>query len=518
MVKHASRPQCEYVFGIAARARGAGHCGRPVPVTPAAVFLTAAFAMTLEGCGGDDAGCPVAEQNTWIQQTMQEWYLEPDQLPELDPAGFETPSLFLQALTLDVDLDPSPAGVKLDRFSRVTGRRAYERSLSNTFSGFGLLVRAEVSSRGAVFRILDVYGTFPGEATSPASEAGLVRGDIIETFDGNSVEQEFLLFERIGLTVVFGFDAGTSHTLGIRKLDGREQEVRLVAENLMPASVPLFQVLPAGDDDVGYIFFRDFDFTSVEGLRRAVAYLAERGVTKLIVDQRYNLGGWSFIVDYLANLLIGDDLADGSNLIRTDMYNAAKADEFDNSVFFSRPSCPTVVADPDSDFGQYDCQGPVTGLTGLTEAVFINSGHTASASEAIINSLLPYIDVTVVGTRSRGKPVGSAPFPPFATGEDAFCGLVLRPITFRTVNANDESDYFNGFDPDCPAEDDATSAIGDPAEASLTTALRFIERRSCALPSLRGPPPPTRPAVNLDAEHIWSYANSLARLRDEGRL
>ncbi len=483
-----------------------------------AVFLVAGFALTLDACSDDDDECSVAEQNAWVLRTMREWYLEPDQLPELNPGAYETPQAYLRALTENVDLAPSPGVEGFDRFSRVTDLQVEQNNLANIFSGFGLLMQVEGQGDDRVLRILDVYGTFPGEAASPASEAGLARGDAIETFDGNPVNEAFDLDRLVGAKFIFGFDEGRTHELGIRKLDGEQQDLTLVAAELTPTSVPLFRILNAGDEEVGYIFFRDFDFASVEGLRQAMGFLAERGISKVILDQRYNLGGFVFVIDYLADLLLGNDLADGSTVVRSETWNESKGAQLNRSQLFSSPSCPGFLSNPDSRFNQYDCQGPVTGLTGLTQVVFINSGNTASSAEIILNSLLSHVDVAVIGERSVGKPVGSAPFPSFADNEQqAFCGIVLRPITFRNVNADNEGDFFEGFVPDCPTEDDPTAPLGDPGEASVAAALNYIEGRSCVLASRRGPPAPRRPDHMLDADHVWSYANSLARVMDEGR-
>ena len=501
---------------------------RPLPSWLGPTVACVALSLAVAGCSDDDEGgsqdplaCTVTEQNAWIQSTMLEWYLENSQLPILEPADFDTPDEFLDALVEDVDLAPNAEITGADRFSVVLEFQEEQNRIANIFSGFGLLMQVEGTGDDRIFRLLDVFGTFEGEAASPASQAGLARGDAIETFDGEPVATVFNVDRLEGLKFIFGFDVGETHELGVLKRDGQQQTLTLEAAELTPTSVPLFKVFTLGDEEVGYVFFRDFDFASVEGLRQAIGFLAERGVTKVIIDQRYNLGGFVFVVDYLANLLLGNDLGSDPNnrgVIRSETWNGDKS-SFNGSAFFSPPSCPSFLGDRD-DLRQYDCQGPVVGLTGLTQLIFINSNNTASASEVILNSMRSHVDVAVVGARSVGKPVGSAPFPGQSTGEQQFCGLVLRPTTFRNVNADNEGDYFEGFVPDCPVADDPTQPIGDESEASIAAALNYVQGSTCT-PSLgtggltaEGP----RRRILLDAEHTWSYANSLARLRDQGRL
>ena len=485
-------------------------------------WATIAMVALAVGCSDDeDAGeCSVTAQNTWIQETMQEWYLENDQLPDLDPAAFESPQAFVNALTEDVDLAPNSPVDGVDRFSVVTALQTEINNVNNVFSGFGLLMQVETrptetsTAPVQVIRVLDVYGLYPGEVTSPASEAGLVRGDIIETFDDMAVAERFNLDRLIGAKFIFGFDVGETHDLGVVKLDGQRQTLTITAAELMPSSVPLFTTFQQGDDQIGYVLFRDFTLEAVERLREAFVSFDQQGVTKLIIDVRYNLGGFVFVIDYLADLMLGRDLGGGTVVQRAESWNDDKDDRFDQSVVFSTPSCPGFLSGQ-----QFDCQGPVTGLTGLTEVVFINSNNTASASEILQNSIRAHVEVGTVGGRTAGKPVGSVPFPGFEGEAQDFCGLVLRPITFRNVNADGEGDFFNGIVPDCASPDDPTVLLGEAAEASIAAALDYLGDRSCASRvsgGLRAEAP--RRTLFLDAEHTYSYANSLARLRDLGLL
>jgi hypothetical protein len=53
-------------------------------------------------------------------------------------------------------------------------------------------------------------------------------------------------------------------------------------------------------------------------------------------------------------------------------------------------------------------------------------------------------------------------------------------ISFATRNARGEGGYFDGLPPTCNAPDDVTHELGDPAEASLREALRYIETGQCS--------------------------------------
>ena len=89
----------------------------------------------------------------------------------------------------------------------------------------------------------------------------------------------------------------------------------------------------------------------------------------------------------------------------------------------------------------------------------------------IVNALRPFIPVVTVGSTTYGKPVGQYGI--------NFCDKVLYPVAFTLRNANGEGDYFDGFPPTCPAADDLSHQIGDPAEGSLAEALVFIRTGAC---------------------------------------
>ena len=56
-------------------------------------------------------------------------------------------------------------------------------------------------------------------------------------------------------------------------------------------------------------------------------------------------------------------------------------------------------------------------------------------------------------------------------------------MTFQTVNANNQGEYFTGLASvvpnTCRAGDDITRPLGDPREASIAAALDFLAGRSC---------------------------------------
>jgi hypothetical protein len=74
------------------------------------------------------------------------------------------------------------------------------------------------------------------------------------------------------------------------------------------------------------------------------------------------------------------------------------------------------------------------------------------------------------------------------------CDIVLHPIYFRMLNADNKGDYFDGIAPDCVAEDDLDMPLGDEAESSVAEALHVMQSGTCSLHAadLASKPAPAR--------------------------
>jgi hypothetical protein len=114
-----------------------------------------------------------------------------------------------------------------------------------------------------------------------------------------------------------------------------------------------------------------------------------------------------------------------------------------------------------------------------TKIAFIGTGSSASASELVMNAVLPYLgaNAALIGSNTFGKPVGQIAV------DRPQCDDRLRILAFATQNANRQGDYFNGlagnFASTCRASDDLSNQLGAPQEASIKTALDFLAGRAC---------------------------------------
>jgi FAD/FMN-containing dehydrogenase len=106
----------------------------------------------------------------------------------------------------------------------------------------------------------------------------------------------------------------------------------------------------------------------------------------------------------------------------------------------------------------------------------ITAEESCSASELLINTLTPHMEVVTIGGTTCGKPVGSTVV--------EYGKYEYHVISFRAINARGEGDYYNGLRPTCGAEDDPRRDFGDPEEASFKAALYYIQHGRCPEPAV----------------------------------
>ena len=373
--------------------------------------------------------CSTLTQNMFVRDVLDEYYLWYRNLPRLNPANYRSPEAYLEAVRYR-PLDST--------FSYITDRATNEAFYSaSQFVGVGF----STTTIGTEMRLLQVF------PESPASEAGLQRGDRIRSINGITVVQHI---ERGTLANAFGpSNEGVEVSLVYVTRAGEEKRANLTKRVVTIPTVSLTRTFRIDGRTVGYLFFRNFVEPSYAALDDAFAALREAGATELVVDLRYNGGGLVDVAVHLGSLVGGTPTQD--QVFAVFRHND-KQTALNETLRF----------------------GAAAQSLGLERLFVITTGSSASASELVINSLRAYIPVIVVGSTTYGKPVGQYGF--------TFCDKVLAPVSFSLVNANGEGDYFDGIAPTCPAPDDVEHDLGAGDEASLAEALHFIRTGACSTP------------------------------------
>lgn len=329
-----------------------------------------------------------------------------------------------------------------------------------------------------------IKAVYPG---SPAAKAGLTRGASITKIGsreiGNDWEGDVPFLNQL-LN-----DPSSIHLEG-EKAGGGTFNVDLVKEEYESSPIYKDTVLQVGGKSIGYLAYARFSDgdNSNDVLNAAFDKFAAGNVGDLVVDLRYNGGGYVETAEYLANLIAP---AGTSGTMFVEHYNS-QMQEGKAAILQNQPvrnsNGDIVGTGTYADFG-YDVQTNTRAfakkgaLTGVKNIIFLVSGATASSSELLINSLraVPTLTVKIVGTTTYGKPVGF--FPVRLEGK-----YDLYLSSFSTKNANEQGDYYNGFKPgtdiegtemidelDQDKDNFSDSDFGNTDELYLAEALKLLD-------------------------------------------
>ena len=376
----------------------------------------------------DAAECTTTGQVEFVRTTLRDIYLWYKDLPDPPPSSFSSPEAYLQAVR-NPTLDES--------YSYIA-----DQAESDAFFSESQFIGVGVSYRQTSATELRVTQVFPG---SPAAEGGLARGDYLLAVGGTAVAT---LIANNGLDAAFGpSTAGVAVTLEWRSPDGTPGSARLTKRPVTIPTVSQTAVYDLGRSGrVGYVHFRNFVQPSTAALNTAFADLTAADVNELILDMRYNGGGLVSVAQHLGGLIGGEATR---NQVFVEFFHNDKNAAQNQVLRFPVPA----------------------NALGLSRLVVITTRASASASESMINSLRPFMPVTVVGETTFGKPVGQYGFD--------FCDKTLFPVAFQVRNARGQGDYYDGISADCAAGDDLDHELGDSDEASVSEALRYIRTGSC---------------------------------------
>ena len=416
----------------------------------------------------------VVDENNWLRSWSNDTYLWYDEIIDRDPAQHSTPEYFELLRTFE----RTPSGNDKDRF-HFTYPTAEWEELSQSGISVGYGARIVLLSRRPPREAAVAYV----EPASPARQAGLARGARILEIDGTDLVNGGTQADVDTLNAgLFPTAEGESHEFVIQDLGADEpRTVTMRATAVTSDPVQHVQVLDTDQGPVGYMLFNDFIATAERELIDAINELAAAGIVDLVLDLRYNGGGYLDIASELGFMIAGPSAAQGRTFEVIEFND--KHQQF-NPVT-GRLLEPVPFHDTSLGFS-VPANEPLPSLN--LPRVFVLSGMgTCSASESVVNSLRGIdVEVVQVGNATCGKPYGFYP-----AGN---CGTTYFTIQFRGVNDKGFGDYADGFFPSntpgadgaalpgCAVPDDFDHGFGDPNEARLAAALHYREKGSCPCP------------------------------------
>jgi C-terminal processing protease CtpA/Prc len=398
------------------------------------LYLSVAALSTMalvSACGGGSSGssnsgsCSVAAQNQTVYDIMQDIYLWYDQIPVVNPASYDSPEELLEAIRY----------LPIDRFSYIDLAEDDSAFLGEgEFIGIGFRSRTSADT----VTVLDVY------EGSPADNGGLVRGSSITAVDGVPIAE--VLAGSDFSSALGPAEEGVTVELSFDNPDGQSLTSTFVKDVVTIPPLTAERIIDIDGQPTGYLVFRNFIQTGVPELSSLFSDFRAQGVRQVIVDLRYNTGGLVSVLSHFGNLL-GGRIAPLQVLLEYE-FNDKNTDQ--NQLVLFRVLAQSLD---------------------LERVVFITTPSSASASEMIINGLEPFVEVVTVGDVTFGKPVGQLGY--------IICEKILRPASFKTVNALGEGEFFDGIPVDCPAGDDPMVGFGETGEPSFDAAVYYLQNGLC---------------------------------------
>lgn len=410
------------------------------------------------------------EENFFLRSLTHFYYLWYDEVEDRDPALYSTADYFQLMKTTEL----TPTGTPKDQFHWSAPTEEYlQRTESGVEAGYGV-VWALISTLPP--REILVSYVQPG---SPAAEAGLSRGARLLEIDGvNAVLDN----SNAGIDTLnaglFPTGLNESHSFTVRDLNAdSDRTLELTSTEITIAATPTVKTLETATGGVGYILFNSHIATAETALIEAVEQLRSDGVSDLVLDLRYNGGGYLDIANQLAYMIAGGNATGKPFSAMT--FN----DQHPNYDPFTGEALEPLMFHSTTQ-GFSEDPGQALPTLDLNRLYVLTSADTCSASEAIINGLIGIdVEVIQIGSGTCGKPYGA-----YVLGN---CGTSYFTTQFKSANAKGFGEYSDGFFPGnaassnpaelpgCPVADDYTHLLGDPNEARLAAALHYRNTGNC---------------------------------------
>jgi carboxyl-terminal processing protease len=253
------------------------------------------------------------------------------------------------------NLDPHSIYIPPDQLKRVT------EDFRGKFEGIGI----EFAIVNDTITVVQPIGG------GPSAQLGIMANDKIVKIDGKSA----IGFTNDQVMKNLKGPKGTKVSVTIIR-PGEKEPLEFV---IIRDVIPLYSVDEATmlNDEVGYISVSRFSETTSTEMVSALQKLKEQGMRKLVLDLRFNPGGYLDQAVKMADLFLDGDTKTGKRLV---VYTKGRRSEFDEQYY----------ATTNSEFEK-------------TPLIILISNATASASEIVSGAVQDWDRGLIVGETSFGK-------------------------------------------------------------------------------------------------------------------
>ncbi len=443
-----------------------------------ALILLFIVSITTVSCfeDNDDIAVSANEINDFVWKGMNLFYLYKDNVPDLANDRFSSNGEYASYL----DDFSTPRGLfetlrfetqTIDRFSRIfEDYIALEQLLDGVFITNGMEFQTFRFSLTATTRYGIVTHVLPNTI---AESQGVKRGDIFYGIDGMQLTSTNIsqLINQDDYIINLGVynDNNTPQTED-DVVEMTTESISLTKSQYSENPIYINNVIDVNGTKIGYLMYNAFTNDYNTQLNTVFGTFKSANINELVLDLRYNSGGSVVSAFLLSSLITGQFEGD---ILSTEQWNSDFQEAFENEN-------PELLINRFSN--SYD-GSPINSL-GLSKVYILTTGRSASASELVINSLIPYIDVIQIGTTTTGKYQASRivyDSPNFRRqGANPGHTYAMLPLIFKSLNANGVTDYFNGLDADIVLGEQVNNfgVLGDQNEPFLAAAIEDITGNS----------------------------------------
>ncbi|MBS7232258.1 peptidase S41 [Flavobacterium psychroterrae] len=434
------------------------------------VLLLFILAFSLQSCEDQDdvAVSGDLQVNNFIWEGLNDYYLWQADVPNLADDREEGLNSFLKGYSKPEDLfqdllnkpiSKFPKGQAIDRFSWIVDDyTVLEQELQGTSKNDGVDFRLSYKPNSTTDLVGYVRYIIPN---SDASKKDIKRGDLFTAVNGT----------QLTVSNYQSLLAADSYTFNMVAYNGTTFEsngktVSLVKTTLDENPVFINKVITSGSHKIGYLMYNGFYAYYDAQLNAAFAELKAQGITDLVLDLRYNGGGSIQTATRLASMITGQFtdkiFAKQKWNAKINAYFADKDAESLNNRFVN------------------NMDGVAINSLNLSKIYILTTSGTASASELVINGLVPYISVIQIGETTVGKNVGSITIYDSPSLGKANVNpnhkYAMQPLVLKIVNAADFGEYTDGLKPTYEQLERVSNlgVLGDTSEPLLNVAISQI--------------------------------------------
>ncbi|MDR0836128.1 MAG: hypothetical protein LBN11_06075 [Tannerella sp.] len=302
---------------------------------------------------------------------------------------------------------------------------------------------------------------------SPADKAGLKRGDILVSMNGNGITVENYrdLVYSSSLSLSRGYYDGSLFV-------SYNESIHITAVKQYNNPIIKDTIIVKGANRIGYLCYSDFLQDSEPELIRVFSNFKNQGVTDVVLDLRYNLGGYVSTAILLSSILAPDAAVKNKDIFQIQIWNNAYTQYYHSKGNDMKEHFTDTL--------------PVN--MNLNRLFVLTSDNSASASEATIIALKPYMNLIQIGTKTSGKFCGGGLISPDMIYNSSSYYRNIKNwgmyiMYFRYTNKN-ETYFAEGLDPDIKAEETFLDLkpFGDERDPLLGRAIAQITEQEYVEP------------------------------------